>query len=393
MSKRSWMPTLGQEFIDDTHVADPLAIADGLFRRLLDAGVPLLRANITLSTLHPVIMGMSYRWTRQGDKTVVVQGRRAVIERDVYKQSPYKLIYEDHVAGIRRRLELPTELNDLALLDEMRAMGATDYVAMAMSAGLIGGVIGTWTTDRRGGFTTPELVLVEGELRAAAMAIENTNLRKIAVHLLDTYLGPRAGSRVLTGEISRGSGETLEAVIWLVDMRGFTTLSDTLPRDELIALLNEYYDAVIEPVQAHGGEVIKFMGDGVLAIFPTDSDIGPKTVCDESLAAADEALAALARRNAEAAADAPKIEIGVVMHMGDVSFGNVGAADRLDFTVIGPAVNLASRFERLCSELGEPVLMSEAVARHLPNRTEQISEQNFRGLAQSYKVYRPRRRS
>ncbi len=371
-------------------VPEPLDIANALFRELLAANIPLLRANVALTTLHPEITGFSYRWTRESDETVRIEGRRERVEREgFYDRSPYKLIFEEGIAGIRRRLDMPEELDDLGVLDDLRAGGATDYVVMATSAGVTGGVIGTWATDRSGGFTTAELVRIERELRATTCALENRSLRDITVHLLDTYVGPRAGSRILTGEINRGSGETLEAVIWLVDMRGFTTLSDTLPRDRLIDLLNTFYDRVITPVQTHGGEVIKFIGDGVLAIFPTDMAGSTAAACSAAVAATDEALEAMDVWNgARARRGEPEVGARIVMHLGDVSFGNVGTTRRLDFTVIGPAVNLASRLERLCSQIAEQVLLSDAVAKHVSVRAELIGAQRLRGLSQPQRIYR-----
>lgn len=371
---------------------EPLDIANALFRQLLAAKIPLLRANVALTTLHPEIVGFSYQWTRESDETVRLQAQRERVEREgLYDRSPYRLVFEEGIAGIRRRLDMPGEINDLGVLDDLRANGATDYVVMATSAGVTGGVIGTWATDRPGGFTTAELVRIERELRATTCVLENRSLRDIAVHLLDTYVGARAGSRILTGEISRGTGETLEAVIWLVDMSGYTTLSDTLPRDRLIDLLNTYYDRVITPVQAHGGEVIKFIGDGVLAIFPTDIAGGTKAACAAAVAATDEVLAAVDVWNsAMAQRGEPEVGARIVMHLGDVSFGNVGTTRRLDFTVIGPAVNLASRLERLCSQMAERVLLSEAVANQVSARAERIGAQRLRGLSQPQMVYRLR---
>jgi len=404
--RRQWMPTDAHWLADGLATAtQPLAVADALFRGLLSAGVPLLRANIALTTLHPEIVGFSFRWTRESDETVRVEGRRERVDQGLYASSPYKLIFEDGVAGIRRRLDRPDIADDLSILADMRAMGATDYVAMAASAGLIGGVVGTWTTDRPGGFTTAELVLIERELQATTRTLENLNLRDIAVRLLDTYVGPRAGARILTGEIARGSGETLEAVIWLADMVGFTRLSDTLPRDRLIAVLNDFYDRVGGPVAAHGGEVIKLIGDGILAIFPTDIPGGVKAAVAAAVAATDAALEALAEDAGgdedAAGADGGSAKEGdaaastgpdarIVLHLGPVSFGNVGLAQRLDFTVIGPAVNLASRLERLAAETGERVLLSAEVARHVPDRAETIGNHRLRGLPAVQAVYRLR---
>ncbi|MEQ9814505.1 MAG: adenylate/guanylate cyclase domain-containing protein [Azospirillaceae bacterium] len=397
--RRLWMPAEGH-WLAEERATRPLALADAMFRGLVAAGIPLLRANIALTTLHPEIVGFSYRWTRETDETVRIDGRRERVDQGLYATSPYKLIFEDGIAGIRRRLDRPEIADDLGILADMRAMGATDYVAMAASAGLIGGVVGTWTTDRPGGFTTAELVLIERELQATTRTLENLNLRDIAVRLLDTYVGPRAGARILTGEIARGSGETLEAVIWLADMVGFTRLSDTLPRDRLIAVLNDFYDRVGGPVTAHGGEVIKLIGDGILAIFPTDIPGGAAAAVAAAVAATDAALAALngvARREADRGetnsgdadlADADGLDARFVLHLGPVSFGNVGLAQRLDFTVIGPAVNLTSRLERLAAETGERVLLSEPVARYLPDRAEPIGAHHLRGLPEAQAVYR-----
>ncbi|MGE5147871.1 MAG: adenylate/guanylate cyclase domain-containing protein, partial [Candidatus Eiseniibacteriota bacterium] len=301
---------------------------------------------------------------------------------------PFKLMIEQGVAGIRRRLFLPGELNDLSILDDFRKVGVTDYMALLGAFGAGGGIFGTWTTDRPGGFTTEELCATAQAFHGLTHILETHMLRSTAVNLLDTYVGRRAGQRILAGEIARGSGEGIGAVVWLSDLRGFTAMSDRLPRHELIGLLNDYFDRLAGPIQQQGGEILKFMGDGVLAVFPTAELGGEAEATGRAIAAAEAAQAAIAAWNDERRTNglAP-VSHGTALHLGEVNFGNVGSSTRLDFTVVGPAVNLVHRLERLCGELDLPIVLSEAVARHVPEKATALGARPLRGLREPQGVF------
>ncbi len=247
-------------------------------------------------------------------------------------------------------------------LAALAAEGATDYLACAVACGDGERHAITWATDRDGGLTDREVAGLARLARVLAAPLETLVTRQTAVALMETYLGKRSGARVLAGEIQRGSGETINAVLWYSDMRGFTELSERLPGDAVIALLNAHFERLAGPIKAFGGEVLKFIGDGLLAIFPI-AEAGPARACAAALNAVRAARAGMAALAGERqAAGLPAVEFGVALHLGDVIYGNIGAPDRLDFTVIGPTVNYASRMEQMCKTLSKPVLASAAFA-------------------------------
>jgi len=316
-----------------------------------------------------------------------VRGRGTPIANELYERSPYKLVLDEGYACLRRRLDRP-HLDDFSILPELRDMGATDYVVLAERFPDELGVIGTWTTDEVGGFTTAQLNLLADAFHRLRFVLEPISLRRLAVNLLDTYVGPCAGERILKGEIMRGSGESIGAVIWLSDLRGFTRLSDELPRDELIALLNAHFDALSGPIQEAGGEILKFMGDGLLAMFPTDGPDGAAGACQAAVEAADGANANMAELNlARLECGEPRLDFAIALHLGEISFGNIGASNRLDFTAIGPTVNIVHRIERVAAELGAPVLVSASVARHLGDRAQSRGRHALPGHAAPEEVF------
>ncbi|MCZ6863146.1 MAG: adenylate/guanylate cyclase domain-containing protein, partial [Alphaproteobacteria bacterium] len=242
-----------------------------------------------------------------------------------------------------------------------------------------------------GGFTTAELSLVDALLPYMARLTDIQALDFLATTLLDTYVGKDAGHEIMVGNIQRGDTHTIRAVIWLCDLRDFTTLSDTMPGAELIALLNDYFDCVGKPVRARGGEILKFIGDAMLAIFRIANEDELADACKNALEAADEAQGLLGEMNeARRKAGEHPIAFGIGLHVGDVMYGNIGAADRLDFTVIGPAVNLAARIEGLCRELGQTVILSEEFAQASGSDFESLGKHKLKGLAESRQVFAPR---
>jgi adenylate cyclase len=328
----------------------------GLCARLLAEGVPLDRATLHLRTLHPQFMGATVIWrTGMAAAEVRFVGREVLGEARVLN-SPVRALYEG-AEGIRERLDLPRPdgAREYGIYADLRAEGIVDYVALPMVFTDGRRHACSWSTRRAGGFATAHLMRINDLLPVLGMAVEIRLNRRIARNLLDTYVGKFAGARILAGDITRGSGTTVRAAIWTCDMRGFTMLSERWPRDDLIACLNEYFDTMAGPVERHGGEILKFIGDAMLAVFPLES----AEACSRALQAALEAREAMRELNCKhRAAGHEETGYGIALHVGDVMYGNIGTASRLDFTVIGPAVNVAARLEALTKELRRHVLIS-----------------------------------
>jgi adenylate cyclase len=264
----------------------------------------------------------------------------------------------------------------------LSAEGLTDYVAWPLRFTLGKRHLVSFSSSQPDGFADIDLRRLAELLPALSSVVEIRVKNRLARDLLDTYVGPHAGEAILAGAIHRGSGFTVEAAVIIVDLRGFTTISDLWPRDDVIALLNEYFDALAEPIERHGGEILKFMGDGLLAIFPGDAPAAFHAVEDICLC--------LARLNANRAADGrPPLEFAVGCNYGDVMYGNIGSRKRLDFTVIGPAVNIAARLETLTKELNRKALFSAAfIAKASCGRRVQLCGRfPLRGVGEPIEVF------
>jgi adenylate cyclase len=338
--------------------ATPDGVLAEMCERVVACGIPVWRAAAFIRTLHPQIMGRRIEW-REGVGTSFGEASYEVFDRNAFRGSPVFCVYQDG-RPLRIRLEGPAT-GEFPQLDDLRADGATDYLAVpfVFSNGEIH--VGTWATRAPGGFTDAELAALHRLTEPLARVAEIRGLRRMAVNLLNTYVGNDAGVRILAGQIRRGFAETIRAVIWLSDMRGFTALADRLDPSALIALLDRYFECQILPIVAHGGEVLKFMGDGLLAIFPLGQDADAAGACGRALAAAVEAREAIS-----ALPDWPAAgrRHGLALHVGELLYGNIGAGHRLDFTCIGPAVNLAARLETVAKQLGRATVLSAEFARH-----------------------------
>ena len=358
---------------------------DELCWRLLGEGVPLWRATLYAGTLHPLIRGIGARWLR--DLKVIedfriLHGSEAT---DEYLKSPIRATIE-RGTSFRRRLD--AKIPEYPLIEKLRKAGATDYFALALNRDFQRFPAVTWATDRQGGFSDADVAALEDVNPALAAIVETRVVRRVSANLLDTYFGPQAGRRILAGQIRQGEGERLRAVVMMTDLREFTSLSDQLPGDEVIELLDDYFDALATPIQERKGEVLKFMGDGMLAIFPAADDDDFSTSSVRALEAATEGLERLEAVNeARRAVGRSELRTGIGLHLGEVIYGNVGAADRLDFTVIGPAVNLASRLEDLTKRLSRPMLFSSAFARICPRPLVSLGFQPVRGLNDPEEVF------
>ena len=367
------------------HIDSEVELFDELCWRLLGADVPLWRATLHMGTLHPQIRGVGVRWWRE--RKIVEEYRilHGSEDTDEYRLSPIRQTIE---RGTPARYRLDRELPGHPLLAKIRKTGGTDYFALPLNRTFRRFPVVTWTTDRPGGFEDADIAALEETNPALAAIVETRAVRRISGNLLDTYLGPQAGRRILAGNVLRAEGEQLRAVIMITDLRNFTGLSDRLPGDAVIELLDDYFDAMVSPLEERRGEVLKFMGDGVLAIFPADDDEDFAPASLRALDAATDALDRLAQVN-ETRREASRIELrtGIGLHLGEVIYGNVGAVDRLDFTAIGPAVNLASRIEGLTKRLSRPLLASRAFADICPHPLVSLGFHPVRGLPQPAEVF------
>lgn len=353
--------------------------------RLLACGIPLWRVAVFVRTLHPHLMGRRFLW-RPGEAVQVGEAPNAITTDPEFQGSPVARIYSTGLA-IRRRLLDPDGTDDFPILRDLRADGITDYLASPLyfSNGEIHVV--TWTTQAAAGFTEGQILALESVVAPFARIAEMWAVRRMATNLLDTYVGHHTGERILAGRIRRGDSELIHAVIWLSDMRGFTALADRLPPEVLVDLLNRYFDCQVPVIAAHGGEVLKFMGDGLLAIFPVARDDGAVVeVCRNVLRAADQARANVAAM-ATPQSDDGRRRFAIALHVGEVLYGNIGGADRLDFTCIGPAVNLSARIEKLAATLGRTTLASAQFARHCGAALVPVGEFALRGFETPQTVF------
>jgi adenylate cyclase len=374
---------------DGRHLTHMREFGDEMCLRIVAGGIPLWRAFCSVATLHPQIAATAYLWRRSTPGAVRFTADHSFGNAPEYTTSPIAEVQRTGVM-IRRRLQDPGCPLDYPALSEFKSEGGTDYAAMPMlcSSGEINSI--TWLTDRTGGFSDDEIAGLAAVAEALAIIVELQATRRIARHLMDTYVGHRTGERVLAGKITRGSGEQIRAVVWLCDLRGFTAMTDTLPRDKVIALLNDYFETMVDAVTAEGGEALKFMGDGMLAIFELTASEDPRDRCAAALRAAAAASEKIAARNLERrAADEPEIHFGLALHLGEVSYGNIGAPARLDFTVIGPAVNHAARLEKVGVELGRSVVTSASFAAAAKEALESIGRHMLRGVSEPQEVFSP----
>ncbi|MBV9459978.1 MAG: adenylate/guanylate cyclase domain-containing protein [Bradyrhizobium sp.] len=354
--------------------------------RLQQAGIPVKRATLHLLIYHPQWLGARIMWADGMRESEIARVDYDVRERSEYIGSPANEIQEGAIE-VREHLERDSSVRRKhAVYDEMRAKGLTDYVAWPLYHTLGKRHIVTFATDRPGGFDDEHIASLKRLLPVLALVSEIRMKNRLARTLLETYVGTHAGELILAGATRRGSGTTVHAAIMICDLRDFTRISDNWPRDDVIDLLNDYFDAISEPVARHGGEILKFMGDGLLAIFP----LSQPNACANLLHAVSEAREAMAALNEKnSGSGRAPLNFGIGLHVGDVMYGNIGSRTRLDFTVIGPAVNMASRLEALTKQFGKPVLLSRAFADFVERDfdLERVGEHSVRGFSDPIELF------
>jgi adenylate cyclase len=353
--------------------------------RLVEAGLPLWRVGVFIRTLHPDILARNFIW-RQGTEVAAGTADFDLLKSPDFINSPLAIVFREG-REVRCRLDDPAS-NRFPFLDDMRAEDVTDYIALPLL--FIDGSVhaSSWTTRRPGGFSDDELATLRRIVTPLARIIEIVNLRRTAALLLDTYVGNRAGERILGGQIRRGHTDTMDAAIWLSDLRGFTALSDRLPAETVVDILNRYFDCQVSAIRMHGGEVLKFMGDGLLAVFPIaerDGDI--HQVCARVLEAARESRASVEAMHYPIGDAVERFRFGVALHVGKILYGNIGGGNRLDFTCIGPAVNLAARLEKIAGRLSRTIVASAGFAGICAGGWVDLGEFPIAGFSRAERVY------
>ncbi|MBM7488302.1 adenylate cyclase [Bradyrhizobium sp. USDA 3686] len=354
--------------------------------RLQQAGIPLARSTLHVLIQHPQWLGARFMWAEGMREAEIARVDHDVRERSEYIGSPANEMF-DGATELRENLEQDPALGRKhALYREMRAQGLTDYVAWPLYHTLGKRHLVTFATNRPGGFDDTHVAALKNLLPVLALVSEIRVKNRLARTLLETYVGSHAGELILAGATRRGTGTTVRAAIMICDLRDFTRISDNWPRDDVIDLLNDYFDAMSEPIARHGGEILKFIGDGLLAIFPLSE---PKA-CANLLHAVTEARQAMIALNArnDGTGRAP-LNYGIGVHVGDVMYGNIGSSTRLDFTVIGPAVNMASRLEALTKQLGKKVLLSRDFAELVEREfeLEHVGKYEVRGFSDPIELF------
>jgi adenylate cyclase len=365
--------------------ASPPQMMADTCERIVQAGLPLWRVGIFIRTLHPDIFGRNFIW-RPGAEVEVGTVDFHILDSPEFNSSPLAIVFRQGVE-VRGRLDDP-QSKRFPFFDDMRAEGVTDYIALPLLF-MDGSVhASSWTTKQPGGFSDEQLNALRSLVLPLARLIEIVSLRRTASILLDTYVGNRAGERILGGQIRRGHTETMQAAIWLSDLRGFTALSDRLPAETVVDILNGYFDCQVSAIRTHGGEVLKFMGDGLLAVFPIDEYVGDvQQVCSSVLEAARESRANVDAMHYPIGEAVEHFRFGVALHVGRILYGNIGGGNRLDFTCIGPAVNLAARLEKIAGRLHRTIVASEGFAGICAGGWTELGEFPIAGFSKAERVY------
>jgi adenylate cyclase len=379
-----------------TALDDGVTLLDGFCRALGDAGLPLWRMSVVVPAIDPSVRGFSFDWRSDHGASLVstAHGEEGI---DAFERSPLHALLAQGRTFARWRLhDDPDGAKAVPELLELRAEGGTDYVLHLIwftPGTALSGVAVSFATDTPSGFSDDDMAVLAEVLPALGLAICKFSLSRTLHETLATYLGLGTSMRVLKGQIRRGEGETVAAAILLADFRSFTALADCDDPVRVVGWLDEHFDAIGEPVTRFGGEILKFMGDGFLAIFPVpDPGDRPCATCAGALDAAEQALVSnRALNERRRAAGLPELQVDLVLHFGRVVYGNVGTSRRLDFTVIGRAVNEASRIEELCDDAGRSILVSDTFAERCGRQLELVGTFVLRGLERKQRIWAPLR--
>ena len=365
----------------------PMAVMERLGPDLAAAGLPVERITAFVRTLHPSVMGRQFRWEKGVPKVTAQEASWALLNSPEFLNSPIATIFNE---GRVVRFKLTPEAVLPETMANLRDAGFTEWAGVPFK--FMGGSIHAvaFATRAPGGFTEEDFATLQHVVRPLSRVAETLALMRTAVNLLNAYVGNDAGERILKGHIQRGDTENIRCVIWFSDLRGFTSMSGERAPSEIIGILNEFFECQVPAIESEGGQVLKFIGDGLLAMFPVDEKRTAKHSGDGALRASQAAFAALNHLNEvrRKRGDAD-LAFGVALHLGDVAYGIIGGASRLDFTAIGPAVNLASRIEGMTGKLGKQVLLSAALAKELSLPTRSVGSFELKGITGPAELFEP----
>jgi adenylate cyclase len=367
-------------------VPSPSAFIEQLMNRVQKAGIPLWRMYIGLQLIHPQLQAMGYQW-RRGQPVEAIARAFGIQFTPAYIGSPTQEVREQG-RKVRYRLNELTEHHH-HVLHELKAAGGVDYYGLPMPIRREGPLpVVTFATDNPSGFSDQDIADLDRLVDLMGAVVEMHIERSVAETVANTYLGPVVGDRVLHGAIRRGEGEEIRAVLWFSDLRDFTGMNERMAAADVLELLNNYLQLVGDALKAHGGEILKFIGDGVMAYFPAEDALFLPIVTGAAIGAARRLMSDIEAANeARATGGHDPVRFGVGLHVGPVTFGNVGTEDRLDFTVIGPAVNRAARLESLTKELGVPVLASAEFNEVCEVPMKSLGKHVLRGIPQAVEVF------
>jgi adenylate cyclase len=395
----AWVTQAGLTGTPETHIVSEFC------SRCVAAGIPLARSMMFIDTLHPVHEGQLFRWGfNPTEASLLAYGRTSpdalaasgsnpqdLETAQRWRRSPHYRMLQTGESFLRFRLNGTTD-DEFPLLTQWRAEGITDYFAIITgfaADGAIGemdALYSSWATNEPAGFKNEQIAALKRVVPYLALAIKSVSLTRMIRNLMQTYLGSDAGQRVLSGRIVRGIAEQIDAVVWFSDLRGFTRITDTAP-EEVLSLLNDYSDVIISAIDEHGGDVLKLIGDGTLAIFRAEDRLH---ACNAALSAAIAAREGVVELNKHRAAKGkPLTDMYLGLHVGNVFYGNVGSRERLDFTVLGPAVNEASRIAAMCRSVDQPILMSTAFAEvgNIRRRLVSVGRYALRGVSSPQELF------
>jgi adenylate cyclase len=369
-----WLVSAGRLITDNHRFTQELAT------QLAKSGAPVDGLRIMIRTLNPQVLAFTNFWSSTNNMTRTAIASHGVRSTDRYLGSPLQIVLEEHRSLHQPLAELPE--NPHAAYAELLADGYTDYLAIPVefSDGAFSAIV--FSTKKADGFSAADIDRLHRLRDFLAAILELQSIRHTAISVMNTYVGKRTGGKILSGMVQRGDADIINAAIWFSDLRNFTPLTENLPSDQLLDLLNSYFECVAAAVSARGGEILRFIGDAMLIVFPIDENISSKTAANAAIDAAIDAGNALEtlnhrrRRHGQA-----MIEFGVGLNIGEVVYGNVGAPDRLDFTVMGPAVNRAARLESLTKTLGSNILFSLAFAELIDQPVRNMGEHEMKGIA------------
>ncbi len=374
-------------------------VIEGCCLRLHGAGIPLSRVSLAFRTLHPLFRSVSIIWTH-GQELQVTGHQHQTVTNEAWLKSPLFYMLQTEVPRLRRHITGDEALLDFPILEELRDNGMTDYMSYMIPYGdrilgddiedginIADGILGSWATDRESGFTDGHIrALQRVEQRLAVLSKIKTR-DQIVRNLLQAYLGQDAGEQVLKGQIQRGDVESIYSVVWYSDLRNSTNMADVMEPVKFLEILNKYFECSAGAVLDHGGEVLRFVGDAVLAIFPIRGDKKKQDACRDAMCAAKDAQKRVAQLNAAREPGQPEIAFGLGLHVGEVLFGNIGVPERLEFSVIGPVANEVARLEGLTKQLGRTVVVSGEFAQNVDIPWEHMGDHTLRGVDAKRPIY------